>query len=97
VSADQKTVRLVISVLGLLAVGVVVGAIVLAYQSKTIPDALISLGSVAVGAVAGILSKTSGSSDEPQAVEVVNRDADPVPVDPQPVKAARKTTKKAGR
>lgn len=84
-SADQKTVRLVISVLGVLALAVVVGAIVLSYQEKTIPDALIALGSVSVGAVAGILSKTSGS-ETPQAVEVVNRDADPVPVDPQPVK-----------
>lgn len=94
-SADQKTVRLVISVLGMLALTVVIGAIVLSYQEKTIPDALIALGSVSVGAVAGILSKTSGS-ETPQAVEVVNVAADPVPVESQPVKkATRKAVMKA--
>lgn len=89
----QGTVRMVIGVLGLLALSVVVGGIVLAMSDKSLPGELIAIGSAAAGAVGGILSKT-GDPQEPQQVQVVNADADPVPVDPDPPKPrarARKT------
>lgn len=89
----QSTVRMVIGVLGLLALAVVIGGIVLALDDKSLPGELIAIGSAAAGAVGGILSKT-GDTSEPQAVEVVNVVGDPVPVDPVPAKAARKTAKK---
>lgn len=79
---DQSTVRLVIGVLGFLALTVVIGAIVLVMGDKDMPEALIAMGSVAVGAVAGILSRTGG--DTPQPVQVMNAPADPVPVDNAP-------------
>ena len=90
---SQSTVRLVIAVLGLLALAVVVGGIVLALDDKTLPGELIAIGSAAAGAVGGILSKT-GDAAEPQAVEIVNVPADPVPVDPVPAKRAAKAAKK---
>lgn len=88
-SNSQGTVRLVIAVLGLLALSVVIGGIVLALDDKGLPGELIAIGSAAAGAVGGILSKT-GDTSEPQAVEVVNVSADPVPVDPVPAKRAAK-------
>jgi hypothetical protein len=90
---SQSTVRLVIAVLGLLALSVVIGGIILALDDKTLPGELIAIGSAAAGAVGGILSKT-GDTSEPQAVEVVNPLGDPVPVDPVPAKRAAKATKK---
>lgn len=86
---SQGTVRMVIAVLGLLALSVVVGGIILALSDKALPGELIAIGSAAAGAVGGILSKT-GDTAEPQAVEIVNVPADPVPVDPVPVKKAAK-------
>lgn len=85
---------MVIGVLGLLALAVVVGGIVLALDDKSLPGELIAIGSAAAGAVGGILSKT-GDTSEPQAVEVVNVAGDPVPVDPVPAKRAKKAVKKA--
>lgn len=49
----------VVSSLGLATCGTVLGAIILAYQGKAIPSALVAIGSVAVGALGGLLSKTS--------------------------------------
>lgn len=92
-SNTQGTVRMVIGVLGLLALAVVVGGIILALDDKSLPGELIAIGSAAAGAVGGILSKT-GDTSEPQAVEVVNIDAEPVPVDPVPAKRSAKATKK---
>lgn len=90
---SQGTVRLVIAVLGLLALAVVVGGIVLAISDRSLPGELIAIGAAAAGSVAGILSKT-GDTDQPQAVNVVNVEGDPVPVDPVPAKRAAKATKK---
>lgn len=73
---SQSTVRLVIGVLGLLALSVVVGGFALAMTDRSIPESLIAIGSAAAGAVAGILSRT-GDTD----VRVVNDEADPVPVE----------------
>lgn len=75
---DQSTVRIVIGVLGSLALAVVVGGIVLALNDKSLPGELIAIGSAAAGAVGGILSKTGTSEAQP--VNVVNRSSDPVPV-----------------
>jgi hypothetical protein len=76
---NQSTVRLVIAVLGLLALAVVVGGILLALDDKALPGELIAIGSAAAGAVGGILSRTGDSE-----VRVVNADDDPVPVDGAP-------------
>lgn len=86
---DQSTVRLVIAVLGALALAVVIGGIVLAFDDKSMPEALIAMGAGGAGAIAGILSRTS-NPEIPQPVEVVNVVGDPVPVDPVPAKAAAK-------
>lgn len=62
---SQSTVRLVIGVLGLLALAVVIGGIYLTAQDKSLPGELIAIGSAAAGAVGGILSRTG---DDPQPV-----------------------------
>lgn len=74
--SNQKTVQIVVGVLGLVAILVVLGGIVLALDDKQLPESLIAIGSLSVGAVAGILSKT-GDTD----VRVVNDPAEPVPVE----------------
>lgn len=76
---DQKTVRLVISILGLLAFATVVGGICLAFSDRGLPGELIAIGSAAAGAVGGILSHTSGGDAVP--VQVVNQDEDAVPTE----------------
>lgn len=63
--ADQKTVRLVIGILGLLAFATVVGGICLAFTDRGLPGELIAIGSAAAGAVGGILSHTSGRDPVP--------------------------------
>lgn len=78
--SDQKTVRLVILTLGVVALAAMVGGIVLAMDNKSLPGELIALGSVAVGGIASILAKT-GSPQEVQQVSVVNSPVDPVPVE----------------
>lgn len=72
----QSTVRLVIGVLGAVAIINVIGGILLTLNDKAMPDAQIAIASLAVGAVAGILSRT-GDTD----VRVVNEANDPVPVE----------------
>jgi hypothetical protein len=72
--SKSSTVNLVIAVLGLLALSVVVGGIVLALDDKSLPGELIAIGSAAAGSIGGILAKT-GTTD----VEVVNDLSRPVP------------------
>lgn len=55
---SKSTINLVILFLGAIALAVVVGGFVLAYQGETIPTELVGLGGTALGAVAGILAKT---------------------------------------
>lgn len=88
---DQSTVRMVIGVLGALALLVVAGGIYLTSQDRSIPDALIAMGSGAAASVGTLLARTG--TNEPQQVEVVNVSAEPVPVDPVPAKRTRKSTK----
>jgi hypothetical protein len=80
---DQKTVRLVITILGLLAFSTVVGGICLAFTDRGLPGELIAIGSAAAGAVGGILSHTSGG--DPVAVAGV----DGGPVETVDVKAKK--------
>lgn len=90
---DAPTVRIVIGVLGLLALLVVAGGIVLALNDKSLPGELIAIGSAAAGTVGGILAK---SETGPQEVQVMNEVEDPIPVDPDPPARARAAAKKRG-
>lgn len=82
--SDKTTVNLVIGVLGLLALSVVVGGIVLAMADKALPGELIAMGSAAAGAIGGILSK-GGSAG----VTIENDEDDPVPVAERPLRASK--------
>lgn len=58
---DTITYRIVVSSLGIVAVGAVIGAILLtalaaAGAQHTVPDVLTALGSAAIGALAGLLA-----------------------------------------
>jgi hypothetical protein len=53
---DRCIYRIVFSVLGLVVLAAVIGAIMLGYHSITIPKTLTALGSAAVGALAGLLA-----------------------------------------
>lgn len=75
---ELRNISLVIIFLGLTTLSIVVGAIFLALEEKTIPDALIGLGGTSLGALGAMLSKTSTG---PQPVHVINPPADPVPVE----------------
>lgn len=77
---DRFTIRGVIVILGLVAVGALLAGSVLAYQGKPIPDFIVATLGAAVGAVGSLLAKTS--LDSTQDVQVVNEPGDPVPVDP---------------
>lgn len=66
---DAFVVRAVVVFLGLLAVLVVVGGVVLTFDGKTIPDALIAIGSAAAGSLGTILARTSS---EPHPVTIVD-------------------------
>lgn len=59
---DKRTVQLVVLVLGLIAVAGMALIGVLAYQAKTVPDALIALSSASLSAVAALLAKTSSEA-----------------------------------
>jgi hypothetical protein len=53
---DTWVYRLVVSVLGLVALTCAVGAIVIQLRGIAVPDILVALGSAAVGALAGLLA-----------------------------------------
>jgi len=55
-TGDVWIYRIVVSVLGLVVLAAIVGAILLGYQWITIPETLTALGSAAVGALAGLLA-----------------------------------------
>ena len=77
---DHRTVRLVIGLVGAVAVlgACVVG--VLAYQAKDIPEGLLALATTSLGALGSMLVSTRGGG-EPVPVQVQNTDAEPVPVE----------------
>ncbi len=68
---SKTTVLAVVVFLGLVSLSIVIGGILLAADSKTVPSELVAMGSAALGALAGILSSsrsTLGKGDiEPTA------------------------------
>lgn len=60
---DRRTTQSVVFMLGLIALATVVGAIVLAYNDKTVPDSVIAIGSAAAGAVAALLARPPADTD----------------------------------
>jgi hypothetical protein len=54
-SQDQFTTRIATVLVGLVAIIVCIGAIILAAQGDTIPDALIAIGAAAGGALAALI------------------------------------------
>lgn len=62
---SERVVLTVVLILGMLALGGLVGIVLLAYQGKGVPDALISITSLAGGGVAGLLAKTSSGPPAP--------------------------------
>lgn len=61
--SDRWIYRIVASVLGLIGLIAVVGAILLAFAGSEIPDVLVALGSAAVGALAGLFNPLQSSSE----------------------------------
>jgi hypothetical protein len=61
---DRWVYRIVVSVLGLVVLAAVIGAIMLGYHSITIPETLTALGATAVGALAGLLTPFAGPNDD---------------------------------
>lgn len=57
--SEIRNISLVIIFLGLTTLAIVVGAILLALDEKSIPDALIGLGGTSLGALGAMLSRTS--------------------------------------
>lgn len=80
-NTDRLTIRLIVSFMGIIAVGIVYGGIWLADHNSSLPDALIALGGVALGNL-GTFLVSSRTGTDAQDVTVVNEAADPVPVDP---------------
>lgn len=58
-TTDRTVVRLVVVLIGVIAVIATAGVVLLAHQEKGIPDALIALGSATIGALSSLLVKTS--------------------------------------
>lgn len=58
-TTDTFVVRMVVGILGIVAVGALGAITVLAYRQVGIPDALIAIESASLGAIGGLLAKTS--------------------------------------
>jgi hypothetical protein len=81
VTEDQKTARLVVLVLGFLALGGLVAIVTLALFEKPIPEVLGLQTAAAFGAVASMLNKVTGHGvPGPRPVEVQQPAGQPVPV-----------------
>lgn len=59
---DRWTVRMVVVVLGLVALATVLGGIWLTSVDREVPDALVAIGGGAAGAIAALLARTSTSA-----------------------------------
>lgn len=53
---NDSTHRIALVLLGLVALAVIVGSIVLSNNDKSLNDALLAMGGAAVGAIAGLVS-----------------------------------------
>ena len=69
---SKLTINLVVGILGIIAILVVIGGIVLTLDDKTIPDALIAIGSGAATGVAALLARTSSEPSPPTTANTVN-------------------------
>jgi hypothetical protein len=58
--SDPWIYRIVVSVLGLVVLVAMIGAILFGYEKITIPETLTAIGSAAVGALAGLLAPSPG-------------------------------------
>lgn len=56
---DTITVRIVVTLLGLVALSIILAATILALDSKVLPPELVTLGGVAVGALGAMLASTA--------------------------------------
>lgn len=89
-NSDKTVVHMVVGFIGLIALMLAAGLLVLNYQDKTIDPLMATLAGGAVGALTALLASTRGTAktEEPAPVEVVNTPADPVPTAPtQPLAA----------
>ena len=77
---DHRTVRLVIGLVGAIAVTSGLFVSVLAYQAKDIPEGLLAIATTALGALTSMLVSTRGGND-PQPVVVQQPEGEPVPVE----------------
>ena len=81
-TTDRFTVNAVVVGLITLGLAVIVGAVVLTLNDKTVSDALWGLAGTAVGALGSLLARTT-TNDDPTPVNVVNPPAQPVPTTTQ--------------
>lgn len=58
-TTDTFVVRMVVGILGIIAIGALTTIAVLANRQLGIPDALIAIESASLGAIGGLLAKTS--------------------------------------
>lgn len=58
-STDTFVVRMVVGILGVIAIGALATIAILANRQLGIPDALIAIESASLGAIGGLLAKTS--------------------------------------
>ena len=81
---DRLVIRMVVVILGVVAIGGLglVGA--LSYAGRPIPDALIAITSAALSAVAALLSRTGSEPAGPQQVIVANPPQAPAQVEQVP-------------
>ena len=54
---DRKFYRILLYILGLIAVLSIIGVFALALKDKDAPDAIVALGSTALGALAGLIAR----------------------------------------
>lgn len=82
-NTDRFTVRTVVVTLAVVVAGLAAAEVFMALQHITVPQSVDRVLNLALGALTAMLVKTS-TSDDTQAVNVVNEDTDPVPVDNTP-------------
>jgi hypothetical protein len=76
---DRWIIRMIVGVLGCVAIFIVLGGIWLADREKSLTDALIAYGAGAIGGLSTFLVSTRSGGDSAQAVTVPNTPAEPVP------------------
>lgn len=80
----MKTEILVISIIGTLAIGGLIGIFTMLFIGRAIPGEVVGIVVGAVGTLGSMLVHISRpGSEPPQNVQVVNKPTDPVPTDPQ--------------